>query len=105
MLANMLMAELLEKDIMVMGPSRDDPQRQVGVLNKELVVTLPAARLAEMEKVKWLSGEWTAINKVPASHVSPAYTDINTSTLKPCEKGRVALSCRSRPERAAAYHV
>ena len=56
MLADMLMAELFEKGIMVMGPSRDDPQRQVGVFNKELVATLPAARLAEMEKVKWLAG-------------------------------------------------
>jgi hypothetical protein len=61
-----------EKGIIVMGPSTGDPQRQVGVFNKELVATLPAIRLAAMEKVKWLAGEWIAFNKVPATHLSPA---------------------------------
>jgi len=50
------MAELVEKGMMVMGPSRDDPQRLVGVFNKELVATLPAA-----DWLKWKrSSGWQA---------------------------------------------
>lgn len=61
----MLMEELFARGIMMMGPSRDDPQRQVGVFNKDVVGKFPAVRLAEMEKVTWLAGDWTAVNKVP----------------------------------------
>jgi hypothetical protein len=61
---------------MVMGPARNDPQRQVGVFNREVVAGCPALRLVEMEKIKWLAGDWTASNKVPATRLSPAYGDI-----------------------------
>jgi hypothetical protein len=59
-----------------MGPSRIDPGSQVGVFNPDFVAGLPALRAAEMEKLRWLAGEWSYENAVPATGISPAYTDI-----------------------------
>ena len=92
----MLMEELFARGIMMMGPSKEDPQRQVGVFNKDVVGSFPALRLAEMEKIKWLAGDWTAVNKVPATRRNPAYTDIRSSTIKVCEKS--AWVCRVGPD-------
>jgi hypothetical protein len=101
MLACMLMEELFARGIMMMGPSRDDPQRQVGVFNKDVVGRFAAVRLAEMEKVTWLAGDWTAVNKVPLTRTNPAYEDIRSSTLRLCETGawicRVGADGRERP--------
>jgi hypothetical protein len=47
----MLIEELFARGIMKMGPSRVEPNRQVGVFNTEYVAGLPALRASEMEKV------------------------------------------------------
>jgi hypothetical protein len=82
----MLMEELFSKGIMKMGPSRVDPERQVGVFNLEVVASLPALRAAELEKFRWLAGEWTYENAVPATPVSPAYSDIGSARFSYNEK-------------------
>ena len=75
----MLMEQLFSTGIMKMGPSRIDPQRQVGVFNPAALGGLPALRAAELEKFRWLPGEWSYENLVPATSVSPAYCDIGSA--------------------------
>ena len=75
----MLIQELFSRGIMKMGPSRVDPNRQVGVFNPDFVSGLPALRAAEMEKFRWIAGEWSHENEVPATAISPAYSDIGSS--------------------------
>lgn len=75
----MLMERLFSMGIMKMGPSRVDPQRQVGVFNPGFVAGLPGLRAAEMEKFRWIAGEWTYENAVPATAVSPAYSDVGVA--------------------------
>jgi hypothetical protein len=82
----MLIEELFANGIMAMGPSRNDPARQVGVFRTEAVSPLPAIRTAEMEKFRWIAGEWTYENRVPATGRSPAYSDVGTSRYSLCEK-------------------
>ncbi|HEY2861793.1 MAG TPA: hypothetical protein VGJ21_25560 [Terracidiphilus sp.] len=81
-----LMKELFSKGIMQMGPSRVDPARQVGVFNLAALAGFPALRAAEMEKFRWITGEWDSENLVPATDVSPAYCDIGI--------GRYAIDAR-----------
>jgi hypothetical protein len=75
----MLMERLFSTGIMKMGPSRVDPRRQVGVFNPVFVADLPALRAAELEKFRWITGEWAYENAVPATSVSPAYGDIGSA--------------------------
>ena len=82
----MLIEELFTSGIMKMGPSRIDPDRQVGVFNPDVISGLPALRAAEMEKLRWLTGEWSFENQVPATPASPAYTDIGSCTYSLNEK-------------------
>lgn len=70
-----------------MGPSRTDPTRQVGVFNPELISVLPALRAAEMDKIRWLAGEWNHENSVPATSVSPAYTDVGVGRFSMDARG------------------
>ena len=82
----MLMERLFSTGIMKMGPSRVDPARQVGVFNPDYVSGLPALRTAEMERFRWLTGDWDYENSVPATAVSPAYTDVGSATFVLNEK-------------------
>jgi len=82
----MLMEELFGRGIMVMGPAKDDPGRMTGVFNMELLKTLPALKAAEMEKMRWLEGEWDSLNRVPATSKNPAYEDKGMGTYRFCEK-------------------
>jgi hypothetical protein len=92
MLNHMLMEELFGRGIMRMGPSRHDPAQQVGVFNMEFVSTLPALRRGELEKFRWIEGQWNTANRVPATRMNPAYTEIGSGTYKFCEKD--AWICR-----------
>jgi len=65
----MLIEELFARGVMTMGPYRVDPQRQVGVFRSEVVSALPAIRAAEMERFRWLCGEWKYENRVPANAI------------------------------------
>ena len=80
----MLIEELFSRGIMTMGPSRNDAARQVGIFNSDFVSKLPALRATEIEKFRWIAGEWNYENEVPATRVSPPYTDIGSA--KYCEK-------------------
>jgi hypothetical protein len=82
----MLIEELFSTGIMKMGPSRVDPARQVGVFNPDYVSGLPALKSAKMEEFRWLVGEWSYENAVPATSASPAYGDIGVARFSLCEK-------------------
>ena len=82
----MLIEELFSKGLMTMGASKADPERQVGVFRPEAVSQLPAVRAAEMEKFRWIVGEWNYENRVPATRLSPAYADVGSSRFSLCEK-------------------
>src|ERR1700746_3294577 len=58
----MLMQRLFSAGIMKMGLSRLDPGRQVGVFDPNFLAGLPALRAAEMEKFRWIVGEWSYDN-------------------------------------------
>jgi hypothetical protein len=83
----LLIEKLFSQGIMKMGPSRVDPGRQVGVFVPAFVSSLPALRASEMEKFSWLIGDWNHENLVPATRLSPAYTDIGTTSFSMCEDG------------------
>lgn len=83
----MLIERLFSSGIMTMGLSRLDPSRQVGVFNPAAIAGLPALRAAEIEKFRWIIGEWNHENIVPATSVSPAYVDAGISRFAICENG------------------
>jgi hypothetical protein len=78
----MLIHDLFAAGIMTMGPSKIDPERQVGVFNSMFISNLSTLREKEMEKVRWLVGEWNYENEVPATSLSPAYTDVGVGRFK-----------------------
>lgn len=92
----MLMERLFSTGIMRMGPSRVDPSSQVGVFNLEFVAAMPALRTAELQKFAWIQGEWEHENRVPATSVSPAYSDVGTSRFGPSADG--AWICALAPD-------
>jgi hypothetical protein len=83
----LLIEKLFSAGIMKMGSSRVDPGRQVGVFDPAFISRLPALRASEMEKFRWLVGDWHHENVVPATRLSPAYTDIGASSFSLCEDG------------------
>jgi hypothetical protein len=83
----MLIETLFSKGIMTMGPSRVDPGRQVGVFTPGTVEAALAARASEMERFRWIAGEWRYDNPVPATPCSPAYTDAGTQRFAVSEDG------------------
>jgi hypothetical protein len=99
----MLIAELFSRGIMKMGPSRTDATRQVGVFDPEAISTLPALRTSEMEKFRWLAGEWNYENQVPATSVSPAYSDAGSCKFSYCEKNN--WICRVAPDGRETCHI
>ncbi len=82
----MLIERLFTVGVMKMGPSRLDPERMVGVFNPEYVAPLAALRSTEMEKFRWLTGEWSFENEVPSTPVSPAYGDVGSSRFSMSDK-------------------
>src|SRR5690349_6755165 len=82
----MLMEGLFGRGVMVMGASKNEPTRMIGNFNMELLAKFPALKAAEMEKMRWLEGEWNSVNRVPATTRNPAYEDVNTGTYRFCEK-------------------
>jgi hypothetical protein len=99
----MLIEELFAKGVMTMGASRVDPQRQVAVFSPATLAQLAAARAAELEKLHWLAGEWNYENRVPATRLSPAYTDIGSSRFTIGDKG--AWICLVEPDGKEIRHI
>jgi hypothetical protein len=71
----MLIAELFRNGTMAMGPSRNDPNRLVGVFAPGVLSAATEARARAMESFRWIEGEWSYENEVPATCFNPAYTD------------------------------
>lgn len=92
----MLMERLFSTGIMQMGPSRVDPSRQVGVFAPERVAGISALRASELQKFAWIRGEWEHENSVPATSLSPAYSDIGISRFGFGEGG--AWICALAPD-------
>ncbi len=92
----MLIEELFSKGLMTMGASKADPERQVGIFRPEAISQLPAIKAAEMEKFRWIVGEWNYENRVPATRLSPAYADVGSSRFSFCEKD--AWICLAAPD-------
>jgi len=96
----MLIEELFGRGIMAMGPAKDRPGLQTGTFDMELRKTFPALKAAEMEKMRWIEGEWNSVNRVPATSKNPAYEDVNTGTYRFCEKDSwICLVGKDRRER------
>jgi hypothetical protein len=76
-----LIETLFARGVVRMGPSRNDPTRQVATFDPGAVAALAADRAAEMERFRWLIGEWTFENPVPATRLSPAYCDRGTAAF------------------------
>ena len=74
----MLMEELFMNGTMIMGPSRTDPNREVGVLAPSVLAGFADRRAAELERFNWIAGTWSYENVVPPTRVSPAYRDTGT---------------------------
>jgi hypothetical protein len=87
----MLIEELFARGIMTIGPSRVDPNRQVGIFAPQAVAGLAAARAAGIETFRWIVGEWNYENLVPRTRLSPAYTDIGTQRFAVLEDGWVCV--------------
>jgi hypothetical protein len=83
-----LIETLFARGIVRMGPSRHDPSRQVATFDPDAVATLAADRAAEMERFRWLIGEWTFENPVPATRLSPAYCDRGAAAFTASTDGR-----------------
>jgi len=81
------MEQLFERGIMVMGTGGKDHKEPIGMFNLALVSEFPALRKAELEKMRWLEGSWSSVNRVPATRFNPAYTDVNTGEYKFCDRG------------------
>jgi len=82
----MVIEQLFSRGVMKMGPSQVDPSRQTGIFNSDVLSSLQALRTSEMEKFRWLAGEWNYENDVPATPANPAYTDIGSSRFSFREK-------------------
>ncbi len=82
----MLIEQLFSSGIMKMGPSRLDPERQVGIFNPGFIAGIPELHSAGLEKFRWLVGEWSYENAVPATSISPSYSDVGTTRFSFNEK-------------------
>ena len=81
----MLIEQLFAKGVMTMGPSPRDPGRQVGVFPSGLIQQIGKVRAVELEKFRWISGDWSYENLVPATSLSPAYIDAGEQRFSICE--------------------
>jgi hypothetical protein len=75
----------------------------VGLFHSDFVAGLPALRASEMEKFRWLAGDWNYENDVPATRVSPTYTDVGSSRFSLCEKG--SWICLVAPDSRETRHI
>ena len=82
-----LIEKMFESKAVRMGPSRHDPSRQVATFDPEAVRALGELRRTELEKFRWLAGDWTYENSVPATRVSPAYCDVGVARFAPSDDG------------------
>jgi hypothetical protein len=82
-----LIETLFSRRLVRMGPSRHDPSRQVATFDPDAVAHLAAIRAAEMDRFRWLSGDWTFENPVPATRLSPAYCDTGSASFTPSPDG------------------
>lgn len=99
----MLIQELFSSGVMKMGPSRNDPSRQIGVFNPEVIATYSAMRASEIDKFRWIAGVWEHDNLVPATAASPAYSDTGSICFSVDEKGEWV--CLAQPNGTSLPHI
>ena len=99
----MLIEELFSRGVMTMGVSRVDPQRQVAVFPPEAIARLSAVRAGELEKFRWIAGEWNYENRVLATRLNPAYQDVGSSRFSLCEKN--GWVCLVEPDGKEIRHI
>ena len=87
----MLIEELFARGTMIMGPSPRDPSRQVGTFPPGLIPKITSIRSTEMERFRWIAGEWNFENVVPATRLSPAYSDAGAKRFSISEDGWVGM--------------
>jgi hypothetical protein len=106
-LAHMSLIEtLFSENIVRMGPSRVDPARQVATFDPDVAGRLATLRASAMDTFRWLAGEWSYENPVPATRLSPAYCDAGSATFAVSSDG--SAMCMVRPgdaEGASGRHV
>jgi len=83
-----LIERLFADGIVRMGPSRHDASRQVATLDRSRLAALAAVRTAEFDRFRWLAGDWTYENPVPATPISPPYCDVGVASFGVSEDGR-----------------
>ena len=79
-------ASAFSRGVITLAASKTDPARQVGVFRPEAIAQLPAIRAAEMQKFRWIAGEWNHENRVPATRCNPACTDVGSHRFTFCER-------------------
>jgi hypothetical protein len=99
----MLMEELFSRGVMVMGPARNDPGRSVGVFGPGVLERALAARAREMEKFRWIAGEWSYENLVPATRCNPAYVDAGVTRFVISDDG--AWVCAAAPDGSQQKYI
>jgi len=72
----MLIEELFTNGTMIMGPSRSDPGREVGILAPSVLAGFADKRAGALERFSWIAGDWSYENVVPPTSVSPGYRDV-----------------------------
>jgi len=99
-----LIERLFAERIVVMGPSRHDPARQVATLNQEVLAPLGSLRATELERFAWLVGDWTYENPVPATSRSPAYCDVGVGSFAFSDDRRwICAMLNGRPQPMITY--
>jgi hypothetical protein len=99
----MFIEELFSRGVMTKGASRADPDRRVAVFRPEALSELAAARAGELDKFRWIAGEWNYENRVPATRFNPAYEDVGSSRFSLCEKG--GWICIVEPDGKEIRHI
>lgn len=99
----MLIQELFSSGVMKMGPSRNDPSRQIGVFDPEVIASYSAMRASEIDKFRWIAGVWEHENLVPATVASPAYSDTGSTRFSVDEKGE--WICLVQPDGSSLQHI
>jgi hypothetical protein len=98
----MLIEELFANGTMTMGPSRNDPNRQVGVFAAGALAGVGDARRAALENFRWIDGSWRYENVVPATRLSPPYVDVGSQRFTIAEDGWV---CSVAPDGSVARWI
>lgn len=78
-------AQPLMEQLFARGTMAMDQEKNTAIVPPAVLARAVAASKAELARFRWLEGEWTVINSVPATKRSPAYTGTVRYTFQVCE--------------------